>query len=164
LDKQSHWVNDSTVFLNMSDLYVLAVLNSRVIWWYIYRLWPHMKDEALRVQNERWLSVPMPEVCAQERAEIEALAHRALAVADDSESDLLSVEQRLEEYILDAFRLSTADIALIERTLPPRDPLLVLEDRVHRVSRAPTSRLIQGVHMACALTKEERRLGKGGLE
>jgi hypothetical protein len=137
LDKQSHWVNDSTVFLNMNDLYVLAVLNSRVMWWYIYRLWPHMKDEALRVQNEKWLSVPIPEVRAQERAEIEALAHRALAVADDSGPDLLAVEQHLQEYILDAFRLSTADIALIERTLPPRDPLVVLEGRLGKV-RQPT--------------------------
>jgi len=132
LDKQSHWVNDSTVFLNTDDLYILAVLNSRVLWWYIYRLWPHMKDEALRVQNEKWLSVPIPEVNAQERTEVETLTHQALALAGDPGPDLYDVEQRLHECILEAFRFGTADIAVIEQTLPMRDPLEVLQDRLQR--------------------------------
>jgi adenine-specific DNA-methyltransferase len=133
-DLEGFWVNDSTVFLNTSDSYLLAILNSRVIWWYVFRLWPHMKDEALRAQNRRLLSIPVPEVSEDLRSKIEKLVWQAYKIAGQEEnlSDLLDIESEIQDYVVEAYGLTSAEIALIDRTLPLRDPLVVLEKRVRK--------------------------------
>jgi len=133
-DFESYWVNDSAIFLNTSDSYLLAILNSRVIWWYIFRLWPHMKDEALRAQNRRLLSVPIPEASDDLRLKIEKLVGQAYKVAgqEDKLSDLLNIEAEIQDCVVEAYGLTSAEIALIHRTLPLRDPLVVLEGRLRQ--------------------------------
>ncbi|MBN1812314.1 MAG: Eco57I restriction-modification methylase domain-containing protein, partial [Anaerolineae bacterium] len=139
LDDEAHWVNQKVYVLTSADLYLLAVLNSRVMWWYLYRTWPHMKDEALSVQKSGLLSLPIPDAPADLRAEIERLAQQAIALAGDVSPKLLELERRLDSYIMDAFGLSAAEVGVVERTLPPRDPLVVLEGQVRKIGRAPTS-------------------------
>jgi hypothetical protein len=139
VDGENYWVNDSTIFLNTSDLYVLALANSRILWWYMYRSWPHMKDEAIRVQNRKLLSIPVPEVSADLRAQIETLVRQAIALSGEPSPDLLAVEQHLNQCIVEAYGLSRAEVAIIEQTLPPRDPLVVLENRLRKAERAPTT-------------------------
>jgi len=47
LDADGVLGNDKTFFLPTDDLYLLAVLNSPLLWWHNYRYLTHMKDEAL---------------------------------------------------------------------------------------------------------------------
>lgn len=134
LDVESYWVNAKVYFLPVDDLYLLAVLNSRVIWWYIYRMWTHMKDEALTVQKQRVLLLPVPEVSDDLRSQIEILVQQAYEIAgqDDKLPELLQIETQLNDHVIEAFKLSQAEIATINSTLPPRDPLVVLEKRVRK--------------------------------
>ena len=116
----------------MFDLYLLALLNSRVLWWYLYRIWPHKKDEALSVQKPALLSLPIPEAHERLRTDIETLAQQAYAVSGDAakKSDLLQIELQINDYVIEAYRLSGEEIEVMKRTLPPRDPLVVLERRL----------------------------------
>jgi hypothetical protein len=128
VDEESRWANDSTVFLPSKDLYLLALLNSRIMWWYMYRLWPHMKDEAIRVQNEKWQSVPVPVVSPAKRAQVEALVQQALL--SEEARPALEIEQQIHKCVVEAYGLTPAEVALIDNTLPPRDPLVVLHRRL----------------------------------
>jgi hypothetical protein len=47
LDKDGRYGNNKTFFVPTSDLYLLSVLNSPLLWWHNWRYLPHMKDEAL---------------------------------------------------------------------------------------------------------------------
>jgi hypothetical protein len=47
LDRSGMLGNDKTFFLPTDDLYLLAVLNSPLMWWYTWRTLTHLKDEAL---------------------------------------------------------------------------------------------------------------------
>jgi hypothetical protein len=134
LDDKNFWVNQTVYFLPIDDLYLLAILNSRVIWWYLYRMWPHKKDEALSVQKPHLLSLPIPEVTDDLHSQIETLAHQAREIAgqDNRLPDLLELETQLNEYMIEAFKLSRAEVAMINSTLPPRDPLVVLEERIRK--------------------------------
>jgi len=132
LDSDGHWVNQTVYFLPTDDLYLLAVLNSRVIWWYLSHRWPHLKDDALSVQKPKLLALPMPTPPALLRAEIEELALKAreLTNAGAYGTDLLSVETELNERVMKGFALSATDVGVIENSLPPRDPLVVLRSRI----------------------------------
>jgi hypothetical protein len=135
LDTDAYWVNQKVYLLSAADLYLLAVLNSRVLWWSLYRIWPHMKDEALAVQKPGLLALPIPDAPADLRAQIEMLVRQAIALAGEPSPDLLVVEQRLNQCMVEAFGLSRAEVAIIEQTLPPRDPLMVLENRLRKKER-----------------------------
>jgi len=140
LDLENYLPNPKVYTLTTDDLYLLGLLNSRVMWWYLYRTWPHMKDEALAVHKPRLLSLPIPEAPADLRLEIEKLVQQAYVMAGQEEKvpALLDIEYQIHECAIEAFGLSATEVALIDRTLPPRDPLAVLERRLRKVQRAPT--------------------------
>jgi hypothetical protein len=62
LDALSHFSNDKTFFLSSSDLYLMSVLNSSLLWWLMYRDFPHMKDEAIAMQGFEVEALPVPEL------------------------------------------------------------------------------------------------------
>lgn len=134
LDSVGHWVNAKVYSLTTADLYLLAVLNSRVMWWYLYKTWPHMKDEALAVQKPGLLALPVPEPTADLRSRTEELVQQACEAVRDAGrlSGLLSIEHEIQECVVEAFQLTNAEIAVINSTLPPRDPLVVLENRLNK--------------------------------
>ena len=47
MDTSGKLGNNKTFFVACGDLYLLAVLNSPLLWWHNWRYLPHMKDEAL---------------------------------------------------------------------------------------------------------------------
>lgn len=47
IDKSGLFSNNKTFFLARADAYLLAVLNSPLMWWYDWRYLPHMKDDEL---------------------------------------------------------------------------------------------------------------------
>jgi len=134
LDTENYYANPKVYSVTTDDLFILAVLNSRVVWWYLYRIWPHMKDEALNVQKPKLLALPVPEATDDLRVQIEPLVKRAYEIIgqDDKLSELLEIETQLNDYVIEAFKLSQAEVATINSTLPPRDPLTVLEKRVRK--------------------------------
>lgn len=46
-DDKQRYGNNKTSFVVTDDMYLLGVLNSPLMWWYSWRYFPHMKDEAL---------------------------------------------------------------------------------------------------------------------
>lgn len=71
LDQRGVYCNNSVYFLPSGDYWLLAVLNSPVVWWYAWRRAQHGKDEALRLFSPfmESLVVPLAESRAMEAAE-----------------------------------------------------------------------------------------------
>ena len=62
LDTSGSYPNNKAFFLPTDELWILAILNSPLMWWVLTRILPHMKDEALSpvgfiMEN---LRVPLP--------------------------------------------------------------------------------------------------------
>jgi hypothetical protein len=94
-----------------SDIYVLAVLNSPLIWAFMWRNAQHGKDEALRMFNSFTMTLPIAEPTPALRTEIEEHAAEALELTGAAQTasrellDWLRIElgidkpgQRLAEY------------------------------------------------------------------
>jgi hypothetical protein len=47
LDEDGHYLNNKAFLIPSGDRYLLALLNSSPMWWFLWRYLPHMKDEAL---------------------------------------------------------------------------------------------------------------------
>jgi hypothetical protein len=70
-DTQGRFGNNKTFFIVSDDLYLLAVLNSPLMWWHNWRFLPHMKDEALSPVAFKMESLPIAEPDAVSRATVE---------------------------------------------------------------------------------------------
>ena len=73
--------NNKTAFLPISDLYVLCVLCSPLMWWFNWRYLPHMKDEALAPNPTIMENCPIVEPGDRIRESIELHASRLIAMA-----------------------------------------------------------------------------------
>ncbi len=51
LDTGGRFLNNKAFLLSSEDHRLLATLNSTLLWWYMWRVLPHMKDEALAMQG-----------------------------------------------------------------------------------------------------------------
>jgi hypothetical protein len=73
--------NNKTFFLPTGDLYLLAVLNSPLIWWHNWRYLPHMKDEALSPVAFLMETLPVVKPSDELRRDVEATVTRLVQSA-----------------------------------------------------------------------------------
>ena len=132
LDIENYWVNQTVFLLPTNSLFLLAILNSRLAWWFMSRTLPHKIGEALSVQKEGLLDIPVPEADNSLKQAIEQLVRQACALAGQPEQrrELLEIELQLNERVMEAYGLTRAEVELVNATLPLRDPLAVLNCRI----------------------------------
>jgi hypothetical protein len=73
LDSDGLYLNNKGFLLPSADRWLVAVLNSPLLWWFGWRHFPHMKDEALTPAGFRMETLPIarpPESAAARTAEI----------------------------------------------------------------------------------------------
>ena len=102
-DRSGHFGNNKTFFVPASDLYLLAVLNSPLMWWHNWRYLPHMKDESLSPVGFLMESLPIAVPSDAIRCETEEAARRVIEITEDRHSvqrdilDWLRVEYDIEK-------------------------------------------------------------------
>jgi hypothetical protein len=80
LDTSGQYGNNKTFFIPVADTYLLAVLNSPLVWWYNWRYLPHMKDEALSPVAFLMESLPIAEPTDAIRRKVEEAVHRLVEI------------------------------------------------------------------------------------
>lgn len=75
--------NNTVYFLPTPDLWVMAVMNSPVGWWYAWRKAQHGKDEALRYFTEFVETFPIPSPTADQRMAVETAVRSLIELADN---------------------------------------------------------------------------------
>ncbi len=78
MDSEGYYGNNKTFFITSQDLYLLAVLNSPLIWWHNWRYLPHMKDEALSPAGFLMENLPIASPSDLIRNQIESLTKQLL--------------------------------------------------------------------------------------
>lgn len=79
-DNTGYMTNNKGFLLSSSDGYLLAVLNSPLMWWYNWRYLPHMKDEALSPKGELMEVLPIAPASDAIRAEVEPAVQRLIVL------------------------------------------------------------------------------------
>ncbi|MCX6914391.1 MAG: Eco57I restriction-modification methylase domain-containing protein, partial [Verrucomicrobia bacterium] len=113
LDAAGRFGNNKTFFLSTDDLFLLAVLNSPLMWWHNWRYLPHMKDEALSPVAFRMEELPIAEPTAAIREAAETAVRRLI--------EITSRQQQTQRTLLDWLRMEYA----IEK---PSNKLLAVTD------------------------------------
>lgn len=72
--------NNKTYILPTEDLWILAVLNSPLMWWHNWRYLPHMKDEAMFPAAYLMEKLPIATPTAEQRTTAESAVRRLIAL------------------------------------------------------------------------------------
>lgn len=100
-DTDGYLTNNKAFILPNADLYILAVLNSPLMWWHNWRYLPHMKDEALTPVGELMEILPIAPPTDEIRAEVEPIVNRLIKITKDNREayrdvlDWLQVEYKI---------------------------------------------------------------------
>ena len=67
---EGRYLNDKGFLIPTADAFLLAALNSPLLWWFNWRHLAHLKDEALTPQGYRVETIPVarPDAATAERA------------------------------------------------------------------------------------------------
>jgi len=87
--------NNKTFVIASTDLFLLAVLNSPLMWWFNWRHLPHMKDEALSPMGFRMQQVPIASPDAQIRQAVENATGRMIELARDLRASAIAIQDWL---------------------------------------------------------------------
>ncbi len=79
-DTSGLFTNNKGFLLPNADLWLLAVLNSPLMWWHNWRFLPHMKDEALSPVGVLMETLPIAPPTDAVRAEVEPAVARLIAI------------------------------------------------------------------------------------
>jgi hypothetical protein len=97
LDVEGRFGNNKTFFLSTNDLFLLAVLNSPLMWWHNWRYLPHMKDEALSPVGFLMQDLPIAEPVAAVREGTETAVRGLIEIA--------TRQQQTQRTLLDWLRM-----------------------------------------------------------
>lgn len=128
LDAENYFANNKVFLIPTASLYLLAVLNSPLMWWHNWRYLPHMKDEALNPAGIKMVDLPIAVPTDALRSQIEPAVERLIALSKESQSPVIEAEmQRLEQQLSDlvnqAYGLTPEEVELMWHTAPPRMPI-----------------------------------------
>lgn len=182
-DKSGAFTNDKAFFIPDPSMWLLAVLNSPLMWWHNFRYLPHMKDEALTPIGVMMESVPIappsrigadladqlvPEIVKLSKEQLEAgrnmldwlRASFEVEKAGNSLADFanLTTDAFLAEVTKRrprGSRLSLRDVQLLRDThTAEADPFRARAYRILKIERELSDLVLD----AYALTPEERAL------
>ena len=135
IDLSGMYGNNKTAFILSGDPYLLAVLNSPLMWWYNWRYLPHMKDEALAPNPTVLENVPIANPSERVRDQITPLTRRIVEITEALNStretvlDWLRVEHAIEKASLKLRASTDLDsdtfVAEVKRIRGKKNPLSV---------------------------------------
>lgn len=140
IDTQKAVLNNTAILLVSTDPYLLAVLNSRVMWWILSRVMAPRKDEGLYFDIDTLGNVAVPDAAEKLKAAVRTEVERLMFLQQSptaGPSELLTIERRINALVEQAFALSEGERQLLVGSLPPRDPFVVLEEQLAEAVPAP---------------------------
>lgn len=96
-DVAGRFGNNKALFLVTENLFVLAALNSPLMWWYNWRYLPHMKDEALSPIGVKMSKLPIAEPTPAIRTAAETAVRRLI--------EITATQQQTQRTVLDWLRV-----------------------------------------------------------
>ncbi|MFN8540174.1 MAG: TaqI-like C-terminal specificity domain-containing protein [Thermomicrobiales bacterium] len=82
-DDRGLFTNNKAFIIPQADPYLLAVLNSPLMWWHNWRYLPHLKDEALSPVGALMENLPIAAPTDDARAEAEVAVGRLIALTQE---------------------------------------------------------------------------------
>jgi methylase of polypeptide subunit release factors len=158
IEREGCLLNDKGFLLPTDDRWLLAVLNSPLMWWHNWRTLVHLKDEALSPLGEKVAALPIAPPSAAQRERVEAAVDAIEAVARRARAHDAALTTGLAEHGVDSPGRALRDPAALAT-----DAFLSTAASRAKLSRAALASL-RALHVAHAEALRDTRAEMRALE
>jgi hypothetical protein len=115
LDTSGAFSNNKTYLIPCAEPFLLPLLNSKIIWWFLGQVATKMVGGAFAMQSPYVSQIPIPPATAEEKSSLATLAEQcAAATAVGDNESLAAREHQINQLVYRLFHLTPAEIAMIE--------------------------------------------------
>ena len=112
-DDRGSYSNNKTFLVPGGSLYLLALLNSSVTWFFLGQIVSKLQGGAYAMQTPYISQVPIPAIV--DRTHIETLVERILTLKrNDPHADVSALEAEIDRLVYKLYELTEEEIAIIE--------------------------------------------------
>jgi adenine-specific DNA-methyltransferase len=108
-DRKGYYIEATGFMFPDTDLFALAVLNSRVVNWYFRIISPSVRGSTLRFKRVYMEPIPIPKASVEQRTHVESLVEAQL-----NDVGAASHDAQIEAAIARLYNLTEADISLLK--------------------------------------------------
>ena len=116
-DPSCEFLYAAAVFIPTEDLSLIAILNSKLFNWYARKKFSNPKNKQLSFKKENMENAPIARRTEEQKAELSSLVQQILKNPDSSK--VPNIERRIDELVYKLYKLTPAEIALIEEETNP---------------------------------------------
>jgi adenine-specific DNA-methyltransferase len=112
LDNSASYSNNKTFLIPCSDLYLLALLNSKAVWYFLNHTASKLQGGAYAMQTPYIAQIPIPKASASDRKAISVLAKKCL---DAKGQNVELWETEINDRVARLYGLTADEIELIAK-------------------------------------------------
>ena len=113
-DTKGFYTNNKTFLIPTGSQYLLGLLNSKTVWYFLNQICTKMVGGALAMQSIFLTQLPIPTATKQQEQQIEKLVTQILAAkAAEVTTDTSGLEQQIDALVYELYGLIEAEIALV---------------------------------------------------
>jgi hypothetical protein len=114
-DTQGYFLNNAQHFIAGANPYLVAILNSKVCWWFLTQLCTDLQNGYLQALIEYQVQIPIPAASAEQQKAVERLVDRILAAkARDAAADVSGWEREIDQLVYALYGLTPEEIKIVE--------------------------------------------------
>ncbi|WP_330203572.1 Eco57I restriction-modification methylase domain-containing protein [Cyanobacterium sp. DS4] len=109
-DDNNYISNNKTFFIYDSNLYLLGLLNSRIVWFFLHYTASKLQGGAYAMQTPYISQIPIPKGTEEQKREIETLVHKCL---ENKGVNVQKYEEKIDEIISKLYALTIKEIMIV---------------------------------------------------
>lgn len=114
-DDSGTYINAPAVFLPTSDKSLLAILNSKAIWYFLKSICVIRSGGFIEVKPQYFEQIPIPEITENEKKPFVKLVDEILkAKRKNKDADRLTLENEIDKLVYQLYGLSEEEIKIVE--------------------------------------------------
>lgn len=118
-DNTGVYLNAPAVFLPTNDTYLLAILNSKVVWHFLKSICVVRSGGYIEVKPQYFEQIPIPEISNEEKKLFIVLVNQIL-VNKQQGKDTIAIENVLDKMVYDLYQITPEEQTIIEAGKPIR--------------------------------------------
>lgn len=109
------YTNNKIFIMPGAPLYLLALMNSKVVWMYLNNIASKLQGGALAMQSPYVLSIPIPDISTKQADALESLVTQILTLKrSDPAADTSALEAEVDGLVYRLYGLTEAEVAIVE--------------------------------------------------
>ncbi len=114
-DETGVYLNAPSVFLPSNDKSILAILNSKVVWYFLKSVCVIRSGGYIEVKPQYFEQIPIPKIDEKIRFELTELAGKAIHEKNNNQqADVTAIESQIDQLVYRLYDLTDEEIKIIE--------------------------------------------------